>query len=753
MKRRKFINHSAFGTAALFWTTDALPVIGKTNSMNEDKNKYPFLWGTAYYRSPIPEEEFWEADFNKMREMGFNSVKYLVQWRWSHIKEDEFYLEDFKKLLKLAEKYSIRVTLNNLFDVSPHWLFDKYPDARQVMNNGHVIQPYALGHRNIGGHPGPCYNHPGARNERIKFLTHIVKQLKDYPALHMWDIWNEPELSFSQRSPIDAEKLVCYCPNCEKKFKEWLEKKYAALSTLNERCGRNYPDWAHVEMPRTSKTYLDFIDWREFHVQTMTEEAAWRIRLVKKLDPKRVAFLHVVPNTMNPFNSITTCTDDFAVAELCDVFAATMNAGPLFAPQVVSAARGKICYNVEIHINGGTTGSHQKVVDLQALLLNLVPQIGLGIKGFVFWQFRPEVLGAESPAWGVVNLDGSDREITRAARAFWKTIQPYTSALLEAMPETPTIGIWKSRKNEIFHYCMDNSLNNLIENVYGYTNTLYTNSYDYRYVSGDMLENDEIGDIKLLIMPSAYYLTQPEADALAKWVKAGGVLIAEAHLGGYSGTTGRHSRSMPGCGLQDAFGIKEELTTDAVHLKMKKALAYAENIHADTKKAKESASLTSGKFYPIRQTNGKDIWGASRYAELSGKNITIEGYFEKDKCCAVSKTVEKGYVYYYASRLGSGATINNEGLLSLIERACIKAGIKKTLRATASENNKLRVDVLRQEAKVRFITIQNISAGKLSVSLYGEGTYKGLFTGMKLMLDSKIKFELPPEFIDLFVRV
>jgi len=154
MRRRKFIEHSTLSTAA-FLMADHFPGFSKKKSVNEDSKVYPFLWGAAYYRAPTPEPELWETDFRKMNEMGFNSVKFLVQWRWSHIGEDEFYFDDLKNLLDLAGKYNIKVTLNNLFDVSPHWLFDKYPDAKQVMNNGHVVQPYAVGHRSIGGHPGP----------------------------------------------------------------------------------------------------------------------------------------------------------------------------------------------------------------------------------------------------------------------------------------------------------------------------------------------------------------------------------------------------------------------------------------------------------------------------------------------------------------------------------------------------------------------------------------------------------------------
>lgn len=112
-----------------------------------------------------------------------------------------------------------------------------------------------------------------------------------------------------------------------------------------------------------------------------------------------------------------------------------------------------------------------------------------------------------------------------------------------------------------------------------------------------------------------------------KWVRKGGVLIAEAHIGSYSGTTGRHSRKIPGCGLGEAFGINEDLTTASFHLQMEKAEAFEGDVNTDTKKAMESIGVSGGKYYPIHQINGKIIWGALRYAELSGKNITIEGYF------------------------------------------------------------------------------------------------------------------------------
>jgi len=750
MKRRNFIRQTTLGTGAIL-----LPVqMVNATSIGQKATKeiiHPFLWGTAYYRAPEPEPSLWENDFKKMRDIGFTDVKYLVQWRWSHIKEDHYYFDDTKKLLDLAAKYKLRVTLNFLFDVSPHWLFDKYPDAKPVLNNGKVVEPFVAGHRAIGGHPGPCYNHEGARKERMKFLDRTVSTFSDHPAMHMWDVWNEPELCYPQRNPITVEKLACYCANCSSAFKEYLRNKYDTLELLNDRWGRNYQEWHQVEMARSPEAFLDFIDWREFHGRTLFNEAAWRIKMVREKDPIHTVFLHVVPNTMNPFNAVTTCVNDFEMADLCDVFAAT-TIGPLFTTQLISAGRGKVCYNVECHINGGNTSTHQKIIDLQALLKDFVPQLGLGIKGFMFWQFRPEVLGQEAPAWGVVNLDGSDREVTKACRTFWKTIQPFTSMLMTANPVPDLIGVWKNRKNEIFQYCVHHTLNSFTENVDGYVNTLYWNNYSFRYISGNKISDESIESCKVLIMPSAYYLTEEEAEMVVSWVKAGGVLIAEAHMGGYNGTTGRHSRLLPGCGLQKAFGIKEETTTSSFHLNMEKAEAITENVTADTKKALISIGITGARYFPVSQADGTMIWGDSRYAELSGDNIEPEGFFEKGKPCAVSKPLGKGYIYYYGTLLGSGSAKDSKGLTNLIDRACKKAGVQKILKASAETIQKFRVDVLQMNGEDKFITIHSMNDEKIQVSLSGNGLYVGLFSQMIINLNEKSLVDFPAGFTDLFVK-
>lgn len=711
---------------------------------NEVKNRqpiYPFIFGTQYYRAPTPEPECWRNDLRKIKELGFNSVKYFVQWRWSHRGNNLFYFDDLDRLMELAAEYGLDVTLNLLFDTAPVWLFEKYPDAKQIANKGMMVEPYAVAHRSIGGHPGPCYNHPGALEERKKFLTAVVKHFKKYPALSMWDVWNEPELSLQQRRP-DIEKMVCYCRYCQTAFMGWLKGKYASIKELNKVWGRCYGDWEEIELPRTTGTITDFVDWREFHLDTLTGEAEWRLKMVEEIDPEHIRYLHVVPNIMRCFNSVT-CVDDFDISEHCQVFAASSNSDPVVTTQLISAAQGKTCYNVESHINRGSLSIHQRIVTLDDLIKDFLPQIGLGVRGFMFWQYRPETLGAESPAWGLVKLDGTNRPVTDAVKLFWEKMFPYKEKLMSSTSPEPQIGIWKSRKNEIFHFCMYGELDDLADGIESYCETLYWNNYPYKFISGQMLEKGELANLKLLIMPSGYYLTELEAKQLDKWVRDGGVLLAEAHLAGYNGSTGRHSRVLPGCGLSELWGIKEVDSTSSYHLSLSDS--------DDVKETLSAYGVTGAKYFPVKLSTGTTIWGAERYASLEGKNPIREATFNNE-ACIISQKIGKGTVFYCGTNIGLGAKKNNIGLREFLTRVTETAGITPTLNITQKVPGNVHIDLLGIGDNPDFLVIINRSdkAQRISVNCAKSCKLKGLFSDTEFNLDANSELTIDGDFVDLF---
>jgi beta-galactosidase len=706
----------------------------------------PFLFGAQYYRAPTPEPECWEGDLRRMRELGFNAVKYWVQWRWSHRLNDIFVFDDLDRLMDLALANGLKVTLNTIFDVSPHWLFDKYPDAKQVMNNGQIVEPYTVAHRQIGGHPGPCYTHPGARLERQKFLAAAVDHLAPHPALAMWDVWNEPEICFPQRQAA-VPTLVCYCTHCQNAFLRWLQERYPSLERLNQVWGRCYETWEQVELPRNPHTINDFIDWREFHISVMTGEAAWRLALVKERDPGRVHYLHVVPNTMTVWNSVSCATDDFELAGLCDVFAASMNTLPAVATQVLSTAPGKICYNVESHINFGMTHMHQRMLDLPALLRDFLPQIGLGIKGFLFWQYRPEVLGFEAPAWGLVAPDGSDRPITRAVAEFWRKLAPIADDLFQANPLPAEVGIWKSRKNEIFHFSIHANFDALVAGVEAYVQGCYGHNLRFRYIDSVMLAHGRLEGIKLLVMPSPYYLTQAEANALRDWVAGGGTLLCESHLAAYDADRGRHSRSVPCAGLAQAFGLREVDSTSSFHLKLEQAEAYRGAASEDVKKALAAAGTSGGLYFPIRLRSGSTAWGAARYAVLEGSDLALEGTFDGVTPCLASKTVGRGLIFYCGSDLGQGSRHDPRGFNELLLKAAAAAGCQATCGAVGTQ---VHVDALFGPAgKPSYLVLHNPTDQPQHVALSLQGRLRGMFSAEEKTLEPGIPFTLPPGFIDL----
>jgi len=709
---------------------------------------YPFLFGAQYYRAPTPEPECWEGDLAHMRRLGFNAVKFFVQWRWSHRGPDEFYFEDLDTLMDLARRHDLGVTLNTLLDMSPLWLYERHPDAQQVAASGQIIEPYAVAHRSIGGHPGPCYNHPGALVERRRFLAEVVDHFRGHPALSMWDMWNEPEQSFTSRAP-DLKTLTCYCRHCREGFRRWLQAKYGDLQRLDAVWGRCYGEWGQVELPVTGGCLTDFVDWREFQLDTMTEEARCRLELAREHDPDHPVYLHVVPNTMTGFNTVT-CVDDFALARHCDVFAASMNSSPMSISQVTSAGQGRVCYNVESHPNFGSVGMHQRILGLTDLLADWLPQIGLGIKGFLFWQFRAEVLGAESPAWGVVKLDGSARPITEAVRVFGATVQPHLEGLTQAFPSPAEIGIWRSRKNEVFHFAAHGSLAALAEGVDGYVNALYWNSYPFRFLPDDLLAAGELEGIRFLIMPSCYYVTEAEAAALDAWVRAGGTLLCEAHLGGYNGTTGRHSRRLPGCGLANAWGIRESDTTSSYHLRLAEPAALEGPVPENVQDALREATQGGGRFFPIRLGDGEYLWGANRYAIIEGDGLVAEGTFDGVNACLASKPIGEGRLIYCGTNLGEGASRNPRYLERFLAGHLSAVGILPTLSASPELPGTVHVDVLHGPDGPAFMVILSRAERAQTLVLEGEGQWQGLFNGEDWQLPGTVK--VPPGSAYLLVR-
>jgi len=393
---------------------------------------------------------------------------------------------------------------------------------------------------------------------------------------------------------------------------------------------------------------------------------------------------------------------------------------------------------------------HQPIVDAEMLRRDFLPQIGLGIKGFLFWQYRPEVLGNEAPSWGLVRLDGIDRPVTHAAQAFWAALRPHADDLLRAKPATPRVGIWKSRKNEIFHFCIQDSVGPLNAAIEAYTQALYWRSIPFEYVSGRRLEAGELDGLNLLIMPCGYYLTDRETAALDRWVRAGGVLLAEAHLAGYSATRGRHSRVLPGGGLAESWRLREVESTSSYHLRLDNRGALDAGLPEDVRKALDAFGSTGGKFFPIKLPNGDIVWGAHRYAELAGEKLIPEGSFTGAAPCLASVAVGQGRVFYCGASFGLAAERSDAGLHAMLDKALSAARIFPTLSLAAELPGTVHLDVLAGD-NARFAVLLSRADREQKITLTGQERWQGIFTGLGWKLDGPTGITVPAQCAELFV--
>jgi len=643
--------------------------------------KPDFLFGAQYYRAPTPESDNWETDLANMKAMGYTDVKFWVQWRWCQRGEQEYYFDDIDRLMDLAEQNGLRVTLNVIFDVMPKWLGDRYPDCRMILADGSVVELSAPGHRQMGGFPGPCYNHPEALAARMDFLRRTVLRYRNHPAMYMWDVWNEPEQCGLHRY-AKQDKLSCFCDHCKRKFSYWLMKKYGTVEKLNRVWGRFYRDFGDIELPRERFTFTDFVDFRQFHIDKMTGEANTRLQIVKLLDPWHITYLHVVPNTSGIFNALTG-VDDFALAKSCDVFASTNFATPIWSVLTASAGKGKICYNVECHIANGSTQMHQKQITLADMVKDLVPQLGMGLRGFLFWQYRAELLGFEAPAWGCTQPDGSIGSVGRAARDFIGKLTPYLPQIMAVPAPQPRIAIWKDCKNEVFSYCVYDELTGFAGGIEATVNALYDSNFDCCVVDDEAVCAGLAG-INLLIMPQCYALTEGVAEALRCFVEEGGTLLCEAHLAGYELDNGRHATVMPGYALAQSWGIREEYTTASYHLPPLEtntavgktdSPAEKEDLPDDMKKALQAYGTAGGKYFPVPNSLGISLWGAERFAALSAEHSEPIAHYG-DAVCILHKHCGRGSVIYCGTNLSLGASQDIQGYARFLQWSACVAGVQ-----------------------------------------------------------------------------
>lgn len=191
--------------------------------MIESKKVQKMLYGGDYNPEQWP-EEIWEEDMRLFHKAHIDVVTLNV-FSWAALQPDEstYDFSKLDKIMKLVKENGLKVCMATSTAAHPAWMARKYPDILRVEHNGMK--------RKFGARHNSCPNSPNYRKYSAVLVEKIAERYKEYDNIVAWHINNE----FGG---------WCYCENCEKAFRVWLQKKYGTLDELNRVWNTAF--WSHT---------------------------------------------------------------------------------------------------------------------------------------------------------------------------------------------------------------------------------------------------------------------------------------------------------------------------------------------------------------------------------------------------------------------------------------------------------------------------------------------------------------------------
>ena len=523
---------------------------------------------------PQSRKEAWRADLQKIKSVGFNTVRPWIDWASAEPKEGEYHLETLDVLTDLAQEEGLRVFLQVYVDSAPDWVGKKYPDSHYVSIGGEVMPSNAA--------PGFCFDHPGVRKAVLGLFTALAERMKTKPAFLGWDLWSEPHVINWAEAPYLRNPEFCFCPYSVARFRGWLQKKYGSLDALNRAWYRRFETWDDVEPNRLSTilSYTDYIDWRQFIVDKLAEDLRARYDAVKRVLPNHVATSHAgAPSLFTSPLSGDGSPDDWKMADAVDYWGTSFYPKHSYPVGRDAAWRGSLLDFSRSASDGKANGFY--IGELQAgfgtIALRLSGTVtpaderiwmwsafARGAKGLSVYAWYPMSSGYESGGYGLINLDGSLTERARVAGGVAKVINANQDLFLDARAVPAEVAIVYNpmsyfvggRQPQPSSGAQGETGGMQQKSMQGYYRALFPTSVPVDFIHVDEIAHGKAGAYKMIILPYPLMLSEPVGRGLADFVKNGGALVSEARLA-WNDERGRAQEIIPGFGLSEVCGCRE----------------------------------------------------------------------------------------------------------------------------------------------------------------------------------------------------
>ena len=514
--------------------------------------------GIAYGGDYNPEQwprEVRREDVELMREAGVTLVSVAIfSWAMLEPREGEYDFAWLDEVMDDLADAGIKVALATATASPPPWLTRNHPEILPVTEDGTVLSQ--------GGRQAYAVSSPLLREYAVRMTRVMAERYGDHPALALWHVDNE----------LGCHVSHDYSDHAAVAFRRWLETRYETIETLNEAWGtafwsQRYDSFEEILPPRVAPTYPNPTQQLDF-ARYSSDELLTHYRALREVLTEVTP--HVPATTNFMLSSATKWMDYFSWAEHVDVVANDhylIAADPRSQIELAFAAdlsRGVAGGDPWIIMEHSTSAVNwqprNRTKGRGEMLRNSLSHVARGADGVMFFQWRQSKAGAEKFHSAMLPHAGRDTDVWRGTVALGRALESlapvHGSRVLSRVALVMDYPSWWASE-----------LDSHPTQALRYSEEMlrwYTALWDLGIGVDIVPTSTDLTGYELVIAPTLYTVSEPEAERLAEAARAGaqvvitffsGIVDENEHiyLGGYHGAF----RDLLGVRTEEFYALQE----------------------------------------------------------------------------------------------------------------------------------------------------------------------------------------------------
>ncbi|MGV9370347.1 beta-galactosidase [Micromonospora tulbaghiae] len=512
------------------------------------------IWYGADYNPEQWPEQTWAEDVELMRRAGVNLVSVgIFSWALLQPTPERYVFDWLDRAIDLLHDGGISVDLATATASPPPWLAHRHPETLPRRADGTVLWP--------GGRQAYCPSSPVFRDHSLALVEAVARRYARHPAVVLWHVSNE----------LGCHNVHCYCDVSAEAFRGWLRERYGDLDSLNAAWGtafwsQRYHDWAEVNPPRTAPTFANptqQLDFLRFSSDEQRAQLRAERELLNRIVPQSVTTNFMIGTGIKYLDYHSWASDVDVVAN--DHYLTAADPQPqvnlaLAADHTRGVAGGAPWLLME-HSTSAVNWQPRNVAKTPGQMRrNSLAHVARGADGVLFFQWRASRAGAEKFHSALVPHAGPDTKVFREVCRLGADLRALAEVRGSRVDADVAIlfdyeAWWGAELDS--HPSVDVTYTDRLAALHA---ALWRAG-----VTADVVHpSADLSRYRLVVVPTLYLVRDADADALRRFVEAGGTAvvtyfsgIVDEHdhirLGGYPGAF----RDLLGVRVEEFFPLRE----------------------------------------------------------------------------------------------------------------------------------------------------------------------------------------------------